>query len=64
MNYINAIPSAFKNMAEYIKLWCAVLINKVVHKLGNLAHHGATWAMKQTQPDLLEQREYGPDNGF
>lgn len=64
MHYINVMPSAFKNMADYINMSRSVLINRGFHELCNLANDGATSGVEQAPPNLFEQLKYGPDTGL
>lgn len=67
MHYINAMPPAFENMADYINMYRAVLINEVFHELCDLPHHGSTWEAESAPHELIFQPYYGPDagvNGF
>lgn len=64
MQYINSVPSAFRNMTYYINMWRDVLINEVFHKLGTLAHDWDTRAVEQAPPDLFEQCKYGLNMGL
>lgn len=37
MLYINAMPSAEKNIQDYIFLWLAIIINNIFHDLSDIS---------------------------
>lgn len=52
MHYFTSMPSEFEIMTDYIKIWCAVLVNDVFHDLSDLANLRTTWQARSAQLQL------------
>lgn len=63
MHYINAMQSAFENMTDYIKIWCAILINDWFHDLYELVNLHTTWQTHNAPLHLSVELDGGMDVG-
>lgn len=50
MHYINSMPSAFENMADYINMWCVVMLNELFPELSDLDREPRTWLPRASHP--------------
>lgn len=59
MHYINAVPSRFENMADFISMWHAVIFNEGFQDLTDIALDKRTWAPASASENIIRKEDDG-----